>query len=134
MSLQILIVDDDPDDLELLEEAILELEPASRIDKATGGKAAIEYLDNYNDSRLPNLIILDYNMPEVNGSAVLEHISAQDRYRQVPRIVFSTSDAPLHKKDCLTRGATEYFVKPTTKKQLDLIAKKMLSFLPGISH
>lgn len=134
MSLQILIVDDDPDDLELLEEAIHELEPALLIDKATGGRAAIEYLDNHKNGRLPNLIILDYNMPEVSGSAVLAHISAQERYRQVPRIVFSTSDAPLHKKDCMTKGATEYFVKPTTKKQLDLVTKQMLSFLPGINH
>lgn len=126
MSLQIFIADDDQDDVELLEEAILEREPASAIEIATNGKAAIEKLDKLREHELPHLIILDYNMPGLGGSAVLDHLSGLARYRHIPRVVLSTSDAELYKRECLEKGAVEYFVKPATKRELDAVAGQML--------
>lgn len=126
MPLQILIADDDLDDLELLEEALLEYQPHTNIDKANGGMAAISYIDSYPESKLPNLIVLDYNMPDVNGLDVLTHIKALKQYDKVPKVIYSTSNANRYMTESLQNGATKYFVKPQNKTQLDEVAKQML--------
>jgi len=130
-SLQILIADDDAEDLELLEEAILDAEPNSSIDKAMSGKGALQYLDRYSAKDVPHLIVLDYNMPGITGSDILNLIGQQERFSKVPKVILSTSSAPTHINECLNKGATEYFVKPTTKNELDEIVRKMFALIPG---
>jgi len=127
MSIRILIADDDPEDLEMLEEAFLEVKPDSNIDTVIGGAAAIKWLDTNAQESLPNLIVLDFNMPDVNGIDVLSHIQAKVVYNSVPRVMFSTSNAEKYISDSLEHGATRYFVKPQTKRELDAIAVEMLS-------
>lgn len=129
MSHRILIADDDLEDLELLEEAFLELEPSLLIDKARGGLAAIENLRSYPDSCLPNLIVVDYNMPDLDGIGVLTYLKDQDRYRTIPKIIYSTSDADKYIKQSMQNGATKYFVKPKTKKELDEIASTIVALI-----
>ena len=94
--LQILIADDDAEDLELLEEAILDAEPNSSIDKAMSGKGALQYLDGYTAKEVPHLIVLDYNMPGITGSDILNMIGQQERFSYVPKVILSTSSAPTH--------------------------------------
>ncbi|MBV9987667.1 MAG: response regulator [Chitinophagaceae bacterium] len=127
MSLQILIADDDPDDLEMLEEALNEALPGLVVHKAAGGKAAVKLLGAYEDNRLPHLIILDFNMPDLNGSEVLAYIQGQRRYDNVPRVIFSTSGSQRHVLEAMGKGATGYFVKASTKKDLDEVTAKMLA-------
>ena len=124
--LNILIADDDEEDLELIEEAILGLEPKTELHKVMNGKAAVEYLGSLADHQLPSLIILDYNMPELNGSEVLLMLCGERRYENVPKVILSTSNAPLYMHECLSNGASAYFVKPNTKKELDTLAEEML--------
>ena len=127
-SLSILAADDDLEDLELIEDAFTSLHSEITLFKVTNGRAVIDYLKNLPDSDLPCLIILDYNMPELKGSEVLAKISKEERYAQIPKLVLSTSSAPLHIHECLSNGATEYYVKPTSMRELEIIAKKMLEF------
>ena len=124
----ILAADDDLEDLELIEDAFSSLEPDIALHKVTNGKAVIEYLNNQSDSDLPCLIILDYNMPELKGSEVLAEISKDKRYERIPKLVLSTSSAPIHIHECLINGAAEYYVKPNSLRELESIARKMLSF------
>ena len=127
-SLTILAADDDLEDLELIEDAFSSLEPDIALHKVTNGRAVIDYLNNKSDSDLPCLIILDYNMPELNGSEVLAKISKDKRFERIPKLVLSTSSAPIHIHECLVNGASEYYVKPNSLRELESIAKKMLSF------
>lgn len=131
-SLTILAADDDLEDLELIEDAFSSLEPHIALHKVTNGRAVIDYLNNRADSDLPCLIILDYNMPELNGSQVLAKIGKEKRYAEIPKLVLSTSSAPIHIHECMINGATEYYVKPNNLKELETIAKKMLSFCKPI--
>jgi CheY-like chemotaxis protein len=126
-SVRILIADDDQEDLELIEEAILDADPDAVVHKVSNGKAAIEYLDDLQDGDLPQLIVLDYNMPELNGAEALSIIGQQDRLKEIPRIVLSTSSAALYMHESKKNGAQEYFVKPDTKSGLEALAKKMLA-------
>ena len=63
----IFIADDDADDRELLEEAILSIENNTVVHAASSGKEVLTHLQNSQDKDLPCLIILDYNMPDLNG-------------------------------------------------------------------
>jgi CheY-like chemotaxis protein len=124
----ILMADDDFEDLELIESAITSIKPDADLHKVTNGKAVIEYLSNQPDNKLPCLIILDYNMPELTGSQVLSVICKDKRYDTIPKVVLSTSSTPLHIHECMINGATEYFVKPNNMRDLDKLAKKMLDY------
>jgi CheY-like chemotaxis protein len=127
-NLTILAADDDLEDLELIEDAILHSEPRAKLDKVTSGNGVIKYLEGKSDNDLPCLIILDYNMPELNGSQLLSIISKQERYNEIPKVVLSTSNAPFHIQECMKNGATQYFVKPDNLKELYMIARRMLDF------
>ena len=127
-NLTILAADDDIEDLELIEDAIHHSEPRAKLDKVTNGNEVIKYLEGRADNELPCLIILDYNMPELNGSQLLAIISKQQRYEGIPKVVLSTSSAPFHVKECMQNGATDYFVKPDNMKELYSIVRKMLDF------
>jgi len=126
--LTILIADDDIEDMELLEDALVAIEPGVKLHKLLSAKSVMEHLNQLTDDMLPCLFILDYNMPELNGSELLSLISSQPRYRSIPKIILSTSSAPLHIHECMRNGATEYFVKPDNVKDLDILARKMLAF------
>ena len=125
-SVGIVIAEDDPEDMELIVDAILLAEPTAHLHKFTDGLAAYEYLRTRSDNDLPSLIILDYNMPQLTGAQVLKNISIEKRYGAIPKIVLSTSNAPLHKHECMHNGATQYFVKPSSLKDLNDLAKMMV--------
>lgn len=126
MPYKILIADDDLEDLELMEDAILRTAEWVELHKFTNGLTAIEFLNSRTDKEVPDLIILDYNMPELNGGQLLLSLQASDRYNTVPKVILSTSNAPLHKRECMNNGATDYIVKPDNMKDLYMIAEKLL--------
>lgn len=124
---KILLADDDSEDLELIGESILSLQPEAELHTVLNGRAVIDYLGKLKDNELPCLIILDYNMPELNGSQVLSEIS-HPRYQVIPKVILSTSNALAHMHECKVNGATEYFVKPNTMSGLNEIVGKILSY------
>jgi CheY-like chemotaxis protein len=126
--LTILMADDDFEDLELIESAITNIEPGADLHKVTNGKAVIDFLANQPDAKLPCLIILDYNMPELTGSEVLAAIRNEKRYDLIPKVILSTSNTPAYIHECMSNGATEYFVKPDNMPELTKLAKKMLNY------
>ncbi len=124
----ILLADDDPEDQELLEEIIIQLEPSLEIHKVDSGKEAVDYLLSSQNILLPCLIILDYAMPVFNAAEVLEHIGQEARLQSIPKVVWSSSKQPEHVQTCLERGASRYFVKPNKMSELTDIARQMLEY------
>jgi CheY-like chemotaxis protein len=127
-SLKILLADDDDEDLELIEESILHAMPGTQFLKAKDGKDALVLLSGLQDHELPNIMVMDFNMPELNGLQLLTQLRDYPRFSTIPKVILSTSGAPLHIHECKLMGASEYFVKPNTKKDLDLLAEKILKF------
>jgi DNA-binding response OmpR family regulator len=82
------------------------------------GKQVVEYLDGLSDDQLPCLIILDYNMPALNGAEILRGIRANSRYSAIPKIIWSTSPSDLYRKKCLEAGADDYVIKPSSVNEL----------------
>lgn len=124
----ILMADDDLEDLELMEEAMRESNGDLHFYKVQNGREVLDYLASKPDDQLPCLIILDYNMPELNGSQVLFELGKDPRYDGISKVIFSTSNAPTHINECRDNGAADYFVKPTTMEDLNRIVRKLISY------
>lgn len=124
----IFLAEDDVDDQELLIEAFTTQSQSLKIKTATNGKKAALFLDELSDDALPCLIVLDYNLPEVDGAQLLELLTGKKRYDGIPKVVWSTSNSPLYRSLCLEMGAKAYFVKPNDLKGIHTLAKEMLSF------
>ena len=125
--ISVLVADDDVEDSELLEEAILNIEPQAQVKHVLNGKKVIEFLNNCSHSELPCLIILDYNMPEMTGAQVLKWLCSQSRYERIPKVILSTSKSDAHINECKGNGALDYFVKPFSMTELEILTQKMLS-------
>lgn len=122
----ILLADDDVEDLELLQEALLQLQPQARLHAVTNGNMVLDYLEQTERTELPCLIVLDYNMPEINGAELLQQLGNEPRYQDIPKAVWSTSNSELYVKECMKNGAAAYFVKPASNKQLLELANQLL--------
>ena len=124
----ILIGEDDLDDEELLKELFSSVDPSFELTFINNGRQLIEHLGTLSDNQLPCLIILDYNMPELNGADILENLNTNHRYADVPKIIWSTSGTETYRKKCLDLGAEDYIIKPSRVSELILAIKQMISY------
>jgi CheY-like chemotaxis protein len=125
----ILLAEDDIDDQELLSDAFSEIDPSVQLISFSTGRKFLSYLENLADNEIPALIILDYNIPEINGAEILKIIEEDSRYRSIIKLVWSTSNSPMYENSCLSLGAKAYLVKPSNISDLTELAKKILSFV-----
>lgn len=124
----VFLAEDDIDDQELLIEALAQYVPALQVQTASNGKKAMVHLLGLPMHHLPCLIIVDYNLPEVNGGEILKQLAAEERYQSVPKVVWSTSNSPLYRQICMDLGARAYFVKPSDIKGIERMAQEMLAY------
>ncbi len=125
---QILIGEDDIDDQEILEEIFLSIDPSLNVTFINDGEKIVSYLQNASSEDLPGLMILDYNMPHLNGAEILKSIQQDQRVKNIPKIIWSTANAEGFKNICLQLGACEYLVKPSSFTELKSMIRGMLSF------
>ena len=125
----ILIADDDPDDQELLGGAFHSINKSLLLEFITNGSQVVPFLEKLGDGRLPSLIVLDYNMPELNGDEILKVLNCNARYIPIPKVVWSTSNYKFYKNVCLTLGAIDYIIKPSDMASFEKIANYMLSLI-----
>jgi CheY-like chemotaxis protein len=122
----VLIGEDDLDDQELLKEIFSSVDGSFTLVFASNGSQVLSYL-NENPDVKPCLIILDYNMPGLNGAEILKELKKADQYNSVPKIIWSTSKSGTYKDICLQLGANDYLVKPSNVNDLVHICRYMLS-------
>lgn len=129
--MNILVAEDDIDDQELLEQALYTIRTDLNVSFITNGNKFRLHLENLEDDNLPNLILLDYNLPELNGLDILKYMQEKDRYRLIPKIVWSTSNSAVFKTQSLEFGAADYIVKPVSFELLTSVAESILSYAGG---
>ena len=101
----ILVVDDDKTNLILAQNI---LTPRYRIAASNSGSTALKYLENH----LPDLILLDINMPEMDGFEVLEHIRQNEETKSIPVIFLTADNLAETEIKCFQMGAMDYVTKP----------------------
>ncbi|MBC8166145.1 MAG: response regulator [Bryobacteraceae bacterium] len=109
-TIRILLAEDNPADVYLIEEALREHNVSFEITVAEDGEAAISMLAS--KSIEPDIVLLDLNMPKRSGGEVLERLR-QDGARNIPVIILTSSDSPADREEALRLGATRYIRKPT---------------------
>ena len=118
MSKTILMVEDNPDDEELTLLALRQYRLANEIVVARDGEEALDYLfgrgayAGRDTSEVPQLVLLDINLPKLNGIEVLEAIRADERTRYVPVVMLTTSREERDLVGSYRLGANSYIVKP----------------------
>jgi CheY-like chemotaxis protein len=109
-SLVILFADDDPDDLDLLKEALLQVAPPHVLYHVNRGDEVMAAAKEH----IPDLIFLDYNMPGCDGAECLQIIKSDQKLQDIPVIMYSTSSAATSLTECYKLGAARYMLKPVT--------------------
>ena len=116
---QIVIADDDHDDIEMFQTALLETCPNHTLKVAQDGNTLLELLSGIDR---PYAIVLDLNMPGKSGKQCLVEIRSRKEFEGVPIIILSTSNHDGDIQYCLAKGATKYVVKPRSFPALKNIA------------
>jgi CheY-like chemotaxis protein len=120
---KLIIADDDHDDQILLRETMEDFQNPPLIEVVSNGCQLIAALLN---DVLPDLVLLDLNMPNKNGIECLLEIRANPQYEKLPVVVLSTSKDPHDIEACFNSGATLFFSKPYTFKELKTLVHAML--------
>ncbi|MFD7517515.1 response regulator [Streptomyces niveus] len=107
----VLLVEDDPADALLIEDALVERGMARSIAQVADGLTALEYLRDTGNGR-PDLIILDLNMPRMNGRELLAALKNDPSLGSIPVVVLTTSTAPDDIADAYRQHANAYVTKP----------------------
>lgn len=126
-SYTILYVDDDADDLALISEAFEKYTDHLRVLHASNGVEGLKLLGKMHDEhKLPCLLIIDINMPIMDGKQMLEKIRERDCYRGIPVIIFSTSSSATDRKFAENHDA-EFVSKPAKYSELKTLVAQFVS-------
>ncbi|HEX2606946.1 MAG TPA: response regulator [Flavisolibacter sp.] len=128
---KILLVDDDPEDRDIIRDAMELLGAADNILFAGNGEQALDLLNkDFSDveTPCPCVIILDLNMPRLNGTQTLLRLKEDVRFRNIPVIIYSTSINPLEMETCMRSGAHSYITKPVSFDHTMAVVRKFLQF------
>lgn len=119
----ILYAEDDFDDFESIKEALNQITDQQTLLHAKNGAEAVSFIENA--TILPNLIVLDLNMPVMTGKEVLQWLKSKEEYKKIPVMVFTTSSREDDVKLCQKHDCT-FFRKPTLYRDLLHVAQTML--------
>ena len=131
MRKEILLVEDNPDDVELTRLAFEESKIANKLVVVSDGAAALDYLfakGRYADrdpSQLPSIVLLDLNLPKVDGREVLQAIRANEATRTLPVVVLTTSAEPFDVEASYALGVNSYIQKPVDFEQFVWAVKQV---------
>lgn len=112
---QILLIEDDRDDVDLLELSLADHNVAYNLSVIYDGASAIDFFKSEN--LLPQIIILDFNLPKIHGREILKEYRLS-KYAHIPLVVLTTSSAPEDKAYSLKNGATDFMIKPSSRQGL----------------
>src|SRR5579862_2904618 len=123
--LEILVVDDSADDVLLLQESFRDLPAVNLVHAVHDGEQALAYLrreGEYAAARTPGLVLLDINMPIMNGFEVLAEMKNDPELRAIPVVMLTTSSRDVDVLNAYSGGACSFITKPVCFDRLQLIA------------
>lgn len=130
-SINILLIEDNEGDILLTVEALQESELAKKIVVKRDGQEAIDYLNKkgeYSGAVTPNLILLDINLPKVNGHELLEKIKQDEALKAIPVVMLSTSSSSEDILKCYKSFASCYITKPVDIESFTQVIKNIEEF------
>ncbi len=129
--LKVLLVEDNEGDVEMTQRALRDSKPACRISVVNDGIEAMAFLmkeGNFAAAETPQLILLDLNMPRMDGKKFLETIKVDARFKAIPVVMLTSSESPQDVRACYERYASGYVVKPFDAKDFSTRLKQVVTF------
>ena len=123
--INIFYADDDPDDIEFFKDALSLAADSVTLESRTDGDQILKLLDN--PPPKPSLVFLDWNMPGKNGAYVLKTMMENEKMKDIPVVILSTSSHSQNVETAKELGARMYMTKPTQFKDLVNMIKHCLN-------
>ncbi|MES1219008.1 MAG: response regulator [Bacteroidota bacterium] len=117
MKIKIFLIEDDLDDIEILEYALNKQGVLYEMIYVNDGSAAIDFINSI--KQIPDIIILDMNLPKVHGRDVIPVIKASPVFKKIPLVILTTSSAKEDMEYSYKNGADKYLIKPTSVEQIE---------------
>ena len=124
MKRRILYVDDDHDDFMLLQKAFHDVDENIELLNVSNGYDTITFLQDSHEDNYPSLILMDINMPVLDGKETLKLLQVDDKFKNIPVVFFSTSNSPFDKK-AIEKTGSELITKPSLYEEWLAIARRL---------
>ncbi|MGD0106923.1 MAG: response regulator [Rhodopila sp.] len=131
MPLQVLLIEDNPGDIRLTQEVFRDSHIFINLRVATDGVEAMEFLlreGAFIDAPRPDLVLLDLNLPKMDGRQVLTRIKKDDRLKTIPIVILTTSDAEVDILTSYKLQANCYLTKPVQLDAFENLVKSICDF------
>lgn len=135
-----LLVEDSPTQSMMVQCAVEEIAQLHLLESLSDGAEALKYLrreEPYQDAVRPDLILLDINMPKMDGYAVLKELKADEDLRSIPVVMLTSSDQEEDVAKSYQEGANSFISKPVETDELEDVLKQLATYfskaarLPG---
>ena len=130
-AMTVLLVEDSPGDVRLTKEAFLDANRLIDLRVANDGVEAMAYLRRegvHGDAPRPDLILLDLNLPRMDGREVLAHIKEDDSLKRIPTVILTTSEAEIDIVRSYQLQANAYLSKPVQLDAFETLVKSINDF------
>jgi chemotaxis family two-component system response regulator Rcp1 len=131
MALHVLLIEDSPGDVRLTQEAFREADMTIRLHVATDGVEAMAFLrleGQHANAPRPDLILLDLNLPKMDGREVLAHIKEDENLKTIPTVILTTSDSESDIVKSYELQANCYLTKPVQLDAFESLVKSINDF------
>jgi CheY-like chemotaxis protein len=125
--IRILLIEDDTDDIELLKDAFEQNDVNCSIDVVMEGDKAIPFLENI--ASLPDVIVMDFNLPKLHGREILSQIRASKNFSTIPLMVLTTSASQDDIRYAFSMGANKFITKPNTMEGFNSTVEAIVSLV-----
>jgi CheY-like chemotaxis protein len=133
--IEVLLVEDDPGDVLMTREAFDDNKVANRLSVVNDGASALDFLHKrgeFADAPTPDLVLLDLNLPRVDGRQVLAEVKADPFLRQIPVVVLTTSEAEEDVLRSYDLHANAYVTKPVDFERFIEIVRRIDEFFVSV--
>jgi CheY-like chemotaxis protein len=134
MNVQILLAEDNPGDILLVRQALEEHQVQHDLHVVKDGAEALKFIANIHDNNCPDVVLLDMNLPKIDGPEVLSELRNHPRCARTPVIVMSSSDSKQDRQRMEKLGVTRYFRKPTDLDAFLQLGKVVRELVDSLSH
>jgi CheY-like chemotaxis protein len=129
--LKVLLVEDSPGDVRLTQEAFREANPSIELHVVSDGVEAMAFLRKegaHANAPRPDFILLDLNLPKMDGREVLAHIKEDDKLKGIPTVILTTSEAEADIVKSYQLKANSYLSKPVQLDEFETLVKSINDF------
>lgn len=130
-SSNILLVEDDQVDVMTIKQVLREAKITSRLDVVSNGEEALTFLRNPENEK-PGIILLDLNMPKMNGIEFLQIAKKDDRLKDIPVVVLTISKEDQDMVDSFNLGVAGYMIKPVDSRGFAEVTRLLFEVAPEI--